>query len=647
MSDIEDEMDIDAPVAGNSISFGGDTKKGKRSAANLPVEAEDSLPWVEKYRPNSLADVEGHQDIIATINKFVDSNRLPHLLLYGPPGTGKTSTVLALARRIYGNKNMRQMVLELNASDDRGIDVVREQIKTFSSTKQIFSAAPKSGDASLATFKLIILDEADAMTSTAQMALRRIMEKYTANTRFCIIANYTHKLSPALLSRCTRFRFSPLKERDIRNLVDKVVEDEKVNITQDATESLVTLSKGDMRRALNVLQACHASSTPLQEPGKPAMDPNTIVRDQITQTTIYDCIAAPHPSDIKFIIETLLSTNDMTQCLRTVNNLKTLKGLALADILTAVSDELVKNDVPPQVMVTWMSGLADIEYRLSGGGSEAIQTGAAIGIVRTGVELMENGKKPGKEDKVLNTSFSELLVTTERNNLTGPLKHDYTDTPSDLSSEPNHEPKAPDPSVFSHPINTKKREGYGFSYSEPLWYDSDEYPDTECDWDPNAKEQTEPFEVLFDQDSSFDDIVVMRDVGSFHIAKPQRTLQCTKATREDTVRLKQRAKMLFRWDESGDVYSSLVGRLERMVYNDLEKKISDQERLVPSIVQCASRLRDFLQRNKEERVDTGESRRAVEHEIEWATWLVEASRTGVMHLKTRGCTCRPDWEEEG
>ncbi|EUC33905.1 hypothetical protein COCCADRAFT_94780 [Bipolaris zeicola 26-R-13] len=394
MSDIEDEMDVDAPVD-KSISFGGDSKKGKRSAANLPVEAEDTLPWyvVEKYRPASLDDVEGHKDIIATINKFVDSNRLPHLLLYGPPGTGKTSTVLALARRIYGNKNMRQMVLELNASDDRGIEVVREQIKTFSSTKQIFSAAPKAGDSSLATFKLIVLDEADAMTSTAQMALRRIMEKYTANTRFCIIANYTHKLSPALLSRCTRFRFSPLKDQDIRHLVDKVIEEEKVNITQDATDSLVTLSKGDMRRALNVLQACHASSTPLQPPGKPAVDPSSIVRDQITQTTIYDCIAAPHPSDIKYIIETLLSKNDMTECLRTINNLKTLKGLALADILTAISEELVANDVPPQVMVTWMSGLADIEYRLSGGGSEAIQTGAAIGVVRTGVELLENGKK--------------------------------------------------------------------------------------------------------------------------------------------------------------------------------------------------------------------------------------------------------------
>lgn len=120
--------------------------------------------------------------------------------------------------------------------------------------------AATEGNSALASFKLIILDEADAMTSTAQMALRRIMEKYTANTRFCIIANYTHKLSPALLSRCTRFRFSPLKEADIRVLVDQVIEKENVRIQPEAVDSLVRLSKGDMRRALNVLQACHASS---------------------------------------------------------------------------------------------------------------------------------------------------------------------------------------------------------------------------------------------------------------------------------------------------------------------------------------------------------------------------------------------------
>ncbi|KAK3320395.1 P-loop containing nucleoside triphosphate hydrolase protein [Cercophora scortea] len=387
MSGFEDEMDIDVAPP-RDVTFSSDnTAKGKRSAANLPVEAEDSLPWVEKYRPVSLDDVSGHQDILATINKFVDSNRLPHLLLYGPPGTGKTSTVLALARRIYGTENMRQMVLELNASDDRGIDVVREQIKTFASTKQIFnmSAASRAG---LATYKLIILDEADAMTNTAQMALRRIMEKYTANTRFCIIANYSHKLSPALLSRCTRFRFSPLKEPDIRSLVDRVIEEENVKILPDATEALVRLSKGDMRRALNVLQACHASSTPLHVRNAPKIAEQDIVRETITIETIYNCVAAPPPDAIKKILDTLLKTKDVMSCLTTINTLKVSQGLALADIITALAEEVVKLEVKAEVMITWLDALAQIEHRVASGGGEVIQTGAVVGAIRNGVELM-------------------------------------------------------------------------------------------------------------------------------------------------------------------------------------------------------------------------------------------------------------------
>ena len=295
------------------------------------------------------------------------------------------------------------MVLELNASDDRGIDVVREQIKTFSSTKQIFSAIPsKDTQSSLATFKLIILDEADAMTSTAQMALRRIMEKYTANTRFCIIANYTHKLSPALLSRCTRFRFSPLKEKDIRRLVDHVIEEEDVKIDDTATNALVKLSKGDMRRALNVLQACHASSTPLTPPGQKKPDPKTVEREMITEATIYDCIAAPHPKDIRQIRDTILTTSDVTSCLHTINALKVDKGLALADIISNLADQLGELDVPVQTRVTWLEGLSEIEYRLAGGGSEVVQTGGVVGVVRNGAELMlhqdkaENGVKMKK-----------------------------------------------------------------------------------------------------------------------------------------------------------------------------------------------------------------------------------------------------------
>ncbi|KAI0598663.1 P-loop containing nucleoside triphosphate hydrolase protein [Biscogniauxia sp. FL1348] len=388
MSDFGDEMDVDVPAT-KDITFSSDnTAKGKRSAANLPVEAEDSLPWVEKYRPVSLDDVSGHQDILATINKFVDSNRLPHLLLYGPPGTGKTSTILALARRIYGAENMRQMVLELNASDDRGIDVVREQIKTFASTKQIFTIVGASRSGGVAGFKLIILDEADAMTSTAQMALRRIMEKYTANTRFCIIANYTHKISPALLSRCTRFRFSPLKEDDIRVLVDKVILEEGVKISGEATDALVKLSKGDMRRALNVLQACHASSTPLQPRDAPKIPEKDIVRENITTETIYNCIAAPPPDAIVKIADTLLTTSDVTTCLSTINTLKVANGLALADIITALSEQLVTMEVKPEVMIRWLDGLAEIEHRVAGGANEIIQTGAVVGVVREGCELM-------------------------------------------------------------------------------------------------------------------------------------------------------------------------------------------------------------------------------------------------------------------
>lgn len=281
---------------------------------------------------------------------------------------------------------MRQMVLELNASDDRGIDVVREQIKTFASTKQIFARA--SSTSGMAGYKLIILDEADAMTNTAQMALRRIMEKYTANTRFCIIANYSHKLSPALLSRCTRFRFSPLKEADIRRLVDKVIEDEHVQIMPDATDALVRLSKGDMRRALNVLQACHASSTPLPEPGAPKVPESEVVRDTITTETIYTCIAAPPPDAVQEILATLLATPDVVSCLSTIKTLQVARGLALADIITALAEEISKLEAKPEVMITWLSGLAEIEHRISGGASEAIQTGAVVGVVRNGAELM-------------------------------------------------------------------------------------------------------------------------------------------------------------------------------------------------------------------------------------------------------------------
>ncbi|KAF3094666.1 hypothetical protein TWF102_007460 [Orbilia oligospora] len=391
----DDEMDLDDGPVDTGITFSTIEAKGKRSAANLPVEVGDSLPWVEKYRPQSLDDVSGHEDILTTINKFIAQNKLPHLLFYGPPGTGKTSTILALARRIYNTKSeaaLRHHVLELNASDDRGIDVVREQIKTFASTKQIFSSAklePSNTTSSIAQFKLIILDEADAMTSTAQNALRRIMEKYTSNVRFCIIANYTHKLNAALLSRCTRFRFSPLPIPALRRRVEHVIDSENVRIDDTAVDALLHLSRGDMRRALNVLQACFAGSTPLDKNGVALSGPD-VQRDLITETSIYDCVAAPHPEDIQAIMNTLL-TEDITTALITVNKIKTLKGLALTDILQVVAEELCRLEVKPHVRVQWLAGMAEIEGRVAAGGNESIQTAGFAGVVKAGAEMIAKG----------------------------------------------------------------------------------------------------------------------------------------------------------------------------------------------------------------------------------------------------------------
>ncbi|KAK9269953.1 hypothetical protein L1049_025526 [Liquidambar formosana] len=193
LMDVDDEGNNHHPLKPN---------KGKNAVVAGVQSDAKGAPWVEKYRPQSLADVAAHRDIVDTIDRLTSENRLPHLLLYGPPGTGKTSTILAVARKLYGAQ-FHNMILELNASDDRGIDVVRQQIQDFAST-QSFSFGPKS------SVKLVLLDEADAMTKDAQFALRRVIEKYTKNTRFALICNQVNKIIPALQSRCTRFRFAPL-----------------------------------------------------------------------------------------------------------------------------------------------------------------------------------------------------------------------------------------------------------------------------------------------------------------------------------------------------------------------------------------------------------------------------------------------------
>eukprot|EP00055_Hartaetosiga_balthica_P001698 m.138622 g.138622 ORF g.138622 m.138622 type:complete len:351 (-) comp15768_c0_seq1:197-1249(-) len=318
-----------------------------------------NLPWVEKYRPSSLNDLVSHKHIISTIEKFVevgedgekDAQKLPHLLLYGPPGTGKTSTIKALATQLYG-KNYRNMVLELNASDDRGINVVREQIKTFASTRTMFNTN---------SFKLIVLDEADALTRDAQAALRRVIEKYTRHTRFCLICNYVSKISPALQSRCTRFRFAPLAPEHMVGQVMKVVEAEKINSTEAGVHALIRLAKGDMRKALNILQSTHMAF------------------DNVDEDSVYICTGTPLPSEIRRIVHTLLNTS-FKEAFNAINTTKTQNGFALEDIVSNIHEFMFSVDLPVTSRLLLLDHLATIEARLSTGASEDAQLASLVGV---------------------------------------------------------------------------------------------------------------------------------------------------------------------------------------------------------------------------------------------------------------------------
>lgn len=263
----------------------------------------------------------------STVNKFIKEGQLPHLLFYGPPGTGKTSTILAVAKQLYNPGQMNSMVLELNASDDSGIGTVRGPILNFASTRTIFSGG----------FKLIILDEADAMSKDAQNALRRIIEKYTDNVRFCIICNYLSKIIPALQSRCTRFRFGPLAAEQILPRLEHVIEQEGVTVTEDGKKALMKLSDGDMRKVINVLQSTWMS------------------HKNVTEQTVYTCVGHPQPKDIETIVNWLLNTESIKEIYQSesitnipmldsykfyifteIQELKIMKGLALENILKEV-----------------------------------------------------------------------------------------------------------------------------------------------------------------------------------------------------------------------------------------------------------------------------------------------------------------------
>ncbi|KAH9171529.1 P-loop containing nucleoside triphosphate hydrolase protein [Lactarius sanguifluus] len=214
-------------------------------------------PWVEKYRPETIDDVSSQEHIVSVLRKTLSSSNLPHMLFYGPPGTGKTSTILALARQLFGPDNFRSRVLELNASDERGISIVREKVKNFArQTPRAEAVASDGKKYPCPPYKIIILDEADSMTQDAQAALRRIMENYARITRFCLVCNYVTRIIEPLASRCSKFRFKPLDSSSARQRLEHIALAEKVPVNEDA----------DLRRAVTYLQSAARLSAATEPP---------------------------------------------------------------------------------------------------------------------------------------------------------------------------------------------------------------------------------------------------------------------------------------------------------------------------------------------------------------------------------------------
>tara|TARA_B100000886_G_scaffold216936_2_gene150527 strand:- start:114 stop:1094 length:981 start_codon:yes stop_codon:yes gene_type:complete len=208
----------------------------------------NNLPWVEKYRPKNISNIFDQNEITTSLKKTINSNcNIPHYLFYGTPGTGKTTTALVLCYQMFKKESFNERVLELNASDERGIKVVREKIKTFAKLKI-------KEKENIPNFKVIILDEADALTDESQFALRRIIEVYSKSTRFFFICNYVTKINKAIISRCVVYRFKPLNSKSITKMLKNISKKENVKINNEDLNKIQEISNGDLRKAINTLQ---------------------------------------------------------------------------------------------------------------------------------------------------------------------------------------------------------------------------------------------------------------------------------------------------------------------------------------------------------------------------------------------------------
>ncbi|UCC91907.1 MAG: replication factor C small subunit [Candidatus Aenigmatarchaeota archaeon] len=311
--------------------------------------------WTEKYRPNTLNEVVNQTHIVKRLKAWVKKGAIPHMLFAGPAGVGKTTIALCLARELFGDENWKKNFQETNASDERGINIVRGRIKDFARIKSLG-----------ADFKIVFLDESDALTTEAQQALRRTIERFSDSCRFILSCNYSSKIIEPIQSRTSVFRFKRMTEDNVREYVTRIAKGEKLNVAKDAAKAIYEICEGDLRQAANLLQASSALG-------------------KVTKETVYEAAAQSKPEDIKEMMDFALK-GKFAEARNKLNDLLITQGLSGEDIIKGIHKELYLLDVPEDKKISLVEQIGEFEFRMNQGGSPEIQLEALL------AQFMRHGK---------------------------------------------------------------------------------------------------------------------------------------------------------------------------------------------------------------------------------------------------------------